>query len=57
MPLLVPGTLDVKKHAVVFPGGAVFRDDKWVVPCGYNDCESGLVIFTREQIDSVMAPI
>lgn len=56
-PLLVPETHDVKMHAVVFPGGAVFRDDKWVVPFGYNDCESGLAIFSREQVDSLMVPV
>lgn len=57
MPLLVPETTDVKMHSVVFPGGAVFMDNKWTVPFGYNDCESGLAVFTREQVDDLMVTL
>lgn len=57
MPIMVPETTDVKMHAVVFPGGAVFRDDKWIVPFGYNDHQSGLAVLTREQVDSLMVTV
>lgn len=56
-PLIAPESTDTTMHAVVFPGGAVFKDDKWVVPFGYNDVESRVAIFTREAVDSLMVKI
>lgn len=57
MPLIAPQSTDTTMHAVVFPGGAVFKDDKWVVPFGYNDLESRVAVFSRECVDGLMVDV
>ena len=38
------------KHAVVFPCGAIIKDDEWLISCGWNDAEIKLIKVPHEEI-------
>lgn len=46
-----------KKPLVVFPCGAIYRDEKWLISCGVNDMKAAWVEIPHEDILKRLVPI
>lgn len=54
MPVMVPDVRDCPKGwwaNVVFPGGTILKDGKWLVSYGYHDHECRMVEFSHQSIE------
>lgn len=42
---------------VIFPGGAIYRDGKWLVVFGVNDCRCGWMAIPHGDLTKLMSPV
>jgi predicted GH43/DUF377 family glycosyl hydrolase len=56
-PLLVGSEKDGGTLPVVFPGGAVFNDGKWLVVLGVNDARSAYIYIPHEDLIARMVDL
>ena len=55
IPVLLAET-NARRQAVVFPCGALLRDDRWVISYGYHDQECRVAVIAAADIERLLRP-